>query len=289
MVDLRYHVASLAAVFIALVIGILVGVGLSSRGSVSNPEKARLHAIINEKEDRIRLLSGQVSSLRQQQDADGAYIDATAPLLMAGRLAGERVGVVFIGPINGPLPGKITDALMEANASPASPIRSLKAPIDPQAIDNLLAGKPAYARFVGDSKLGDLGRVLGRQLATTGETPLWNLLYDQLVNERRGRLRQLDGLVVVRSANAQLGPTARFLAGFYKGLANAGIPVVGAEAKDAQVSAVPAFDQAHLASVDDVDTASGELALVVLLAGGGESGAHYGVKPGAQAILPPLG
>ena len=32
MFDLRYHVASLAAVFIALIIGILVGVGLSGSG-----------------------------------------------------------------------------------------------------------------------------------------------------------------------------------------------------------------------------------------------------------------
>ena len=34
MFDLRYHVASLAAVFLALLIGILVGVGISDRGLV---------------------------------------------------------------------------------------------------------------------------------------------------------------------------------------------------------------------------------------------------------------
>ena len=32
MFDLRYHVASLAAVFIALIVGILVGVGLAGSG-----------------------------------------------------------------------------------------------------------------------------------------------------------------------------------------------------------------------------------------------------------------
>jgi len=34
MFDLRYHVASLTAVFLALVIGILVGVGIADRGLV---------------------------------------------------------------------------------------------------------------------------------------------------------------------------------------------------------------------------------------------------------------
>ena len=42
MFDLRYHVASLTAVFVALVIGILVGVGLSGKGFVNDAERANL-------------------------------------------------------------------------------------------------------------------------------------------------------------------------------------------------------------------------------------------------------
>jgi hypothetical protein len=41
MFDFRYHVASLAAVFFALVIGILVGVALASHG-LGNTERDRL-------------------------------------------------------------------------------------------------------------------------------------------------------------------------------------------------------------------------------------------------------
>ena len=44
MFDLRYHVASLAAVFVALVIGIFVGVGLSGKGFVNDAERANLQA-----------------------------------------------------------------------------------------------------------------------------------------------------------------------------------------------------------------------------------------------------
>ena len=40
--DFRYHVASLIAVFIALVIGILVGIGLSGKGFVSDAERKNL-------------------------------------------------------------------------------------------------------------------------------------------------------------------------------------------------------------------------------------------------------
>ena len=46
MFDLRYHVASLAAVFVALLVGILVGVGLSGRGFVNDAERANLNSQI---------------------------------------------------------------------------------------------------------------------------------------------------------------------------------------------------------------------------------------------------
>ena len=42
MFDLRYHVASLAAVFLALVIGILVGVGIADRGYVDKAQRGLL-------------------------------------------------------------------------------------------------------------------------------------------------------------------------------------------------------------------------------------------------------
>ena len=46
MFDLRYHVASLAAVFIALAVGIVIGVAIASGGSVEDatPESARVSA-----------------------------------------------------------------------------------------------------------------------------------------------------------------------------------------------------------------------------------------------------
>ena len=54
MFDLRYHAASLAAVFLALIIGILVGVGITRGGFVSSAERGALNA--------------QVADLRDQRD-----------------------------------------------------------------------------------------------------------------------------------------------------------------------------------------------------------------------------
>src|SRR5918999_3805272 len=97
MFDLRYHVASLAAVFIALVIGILVGVGLSGRGLLDETERQRLQ------EDIARL---DRESDRQQQRieellAAEQYERATYEAVMDGRLDGQRIALVFVGPIDG--------------------------------------------------------------------------------------------------------------------------------------------------------------------------------------------
>ena len=65
MFDLRYHVASLAAVFLALIIGILVGVGISGKGFVSDSERK----LLNEK---IARLQGQLDSATRRSDSSPA-------------------------------------------------------------------------------------------------------------------------------------------------------------------------------------------------------------------------
>jgi hypothetical protein len=54
MFDLRYHVASLAAVFLALVIGILVGVGISDTGYVDKGYRGLLEQRIAKLQSDLR-------------------------------------------------------------------------------------------------------------------------------------------------------------------------------------------------------------------------------------------
>ena len=62
MFDLRYHVASLAAVFIALIIGILVGVGIADRGLLDKGTRRLL-------EDRITVLQNRLDNASQRTAA----------------------------------------------------------------------------------------------------------------------------------------------------------------------------------------------------------------------------
>jgi hypothetical protein len=283
--DLRYHVASLAAVFIALILGIVIGVGLSGSGVTKEADLkvARLDR------DKARAEAQQFKEQRDQLRKASNAFDRVYPVVMQDLLLGKRIAVLFVGRVDGGLASEIETALTDAGAHPAIRTLALKVPIDVKQLDNVLVAQgPQLERYVGDDKLDVLGSALADELVNGGETPLWKALGRVLIGERTGNVRQrADGVVVVRTIKPQEGPTARFLRGLYTGLASSDAPAVGVEDTGTTPSAIPTFDDRGLASVDDIDLDTGRAALALLLAGA-RSG-HYGVRDDAEAILPETG
>jgi hypothetical protein len=288
MFDLRYHVASLAAVFLALVIGILVGVGISDRGLVDRAQRGLLEQRIDKLRTDLGNAQKHADDLAAQQRATQAFVTATYPELMANRLRGKRIALVFLGPTDAHVQASLEQLLTDAGASGWVRVRALKLPLDVPQIDKALAGEPSLARYVGDARLPALGKSLAEELAAGGKAPLWTTLAEQIVAERAGsEKRPADDVIVVRTAGKQYDGTATFLAGFYSGLIAAPVPVVGVETTDSSQSTVTAFRRNGISSVDDVDQEIGRFALTLLL--NGAKAGHYGVKPSAtDGVLPPL-
>ncbi len=288
MFDFRYHVASLAAVFVALVIGILVGVGVSSNDTLSHSERKLLNEQKAELQARYTALAGQLNALQDQERASSAFSSAAYATVMSNRLKGKRIGIVFVGPDDTQLRGLVQGALSDSGGV-STRYRSLQVPVDPVAIQKALASHPVLAaKYAGPAGLEKLGKELGSELVKGGKAPLWGPLSNLLVSERLGGSNTpLDGVVVVRTATPQHGPTVGFLHGFYSGLASAGAPAVGVETSDTKVSAMPVFRQLGISTVDDLQTPAGRLALAALLAGAQPG--HYGLDQSADAsVLPPL-
>jgi Copper transport outer membrane protein, MctB len=287
MFDLRYHVASLAAVFLALVIGILVGVGISSQGVISTNERDVLNERIAELKRQRDSARQRAADLTRSQRVSQTFVSRTYPALMSGRLQATRVAVLFVGSADGSVPAEIEETLTDADSSGIVRLRALKVPIDVSTISRILSSRRPLARYAGARRLGELGEALAVEFVTGGRAPLWTALTRVLVEERSGDAREpVDAVVVVRSTGPQQRGSARFLAGLYAGLVGSGAAVVGVETSDAPLSAVETYRERGISSVDDVDTPAGRLALAVLLAGG-EPG-HYGVKASAEDLLPPV-
>jgi hypothetical protein len=287
MFDLRYHVVSLAAVFIALVIGILVGVALASHG-LGNTERKRLEEDLRRAENQTEVLQGQVDELNSGREADQAYVEGTYASVMANRLKGKKIAVLFVGSSDDKHSSQVKRALLDASAGEPLRLRVIKVPIDPATLAKRLAKRPFLAAYSGRDQLTHLGEALGQEFAAGTDTPLWNALQNVIVEEKAGPPKPpADGVVIVRTATAQQGATALFLKGLYAGLADVGVPVVGVERTDDDGSAIKAFQQAGFSTVDDVDSRVGKLALVALLADPMLNG-NYGTKKSAKAELPPI-
>jgi hypothetical protein len=288
MFDLRYHVASLAAVFLALIIGIVVGVGISGKGFVSDSERSLFNERIADLKGRLESATLRGAELARAQRAAQAFVADAYPALMDGRMTGKRVALVFVGPVDGRTRSLVEQALRDAGGQPPLRTVAVKLPVDLPPIRRALSGRPALAPLATDRRIDDLGRRLGEELVAAGDSVLWQLLSADLVEERSGKAPPpADGVAVARTVAPQAGPTARFLAGFYAGLGSAGVPAVGVERSQAGDSAVGAFAKQDLSTVDDLETEAGRLAFVLLL--GGATPGQYGVKTTADdGVLPQI-
>jgi hypothetical protein len=284
MFDLRYHVASLAAVFLALIIGILVGVGIS--GPVDNQKTKFLEEQVAKYQDQLDKTASESPRRAREEQAARSFINEAYPVLARNRLRGKQIAVVFVGDADAGTSRAVNGLLNDSGAQQLR-LRALKVPVDVAQLDAALKNQPAASGLRGRKNVEDLGRALGEELMLGGDTPLWDSLTDALGGETvGGNKKPADGVIVVRSGPPQRGATSRFLVGLYSGLASAAVPAVGVEQSDAAHSAVEVFDQAGLSTVDNVDQPMGRLSTVLLL-GGAPSG-HYGVKESADDPLPPL-
>jgi Copper transport outer membrane protein, MctB len=288
MFDLRYHVVSLAAVFLALVLGVLLGVGISETGRLDDVERDSYEARIGDLEGRLEAAAEQDLATEGQREASETLFDEVYPLFMEDRLAGRRVVTVFVGSPgeNNAVRDGIERMLDDAGSSGPFRFRELDVPFDTKAIRGALDGNTDLAQFGREDSLGELGEQLARELVAGGETPLWDELEELIVGEEAGIGNAApDAVVVARTAEPQQGETAAVLAGFYRGLAGGGAPALAVEATETSPSAVPVYARMSLSTVDAIDTDVGRLAAALVLAGG-PSGS-YGVKESAEdGVLP---
>jgi Copper transport outer membrane protein, MctB len=265
--DFRYHVVSLAAVFLALVLGILVGVAISDPGLADRTDKQNLR-------DEIARLEGQLedASARERSDrAARAFADDAYDVVMEGRLRGVDVGILVVGQPDDAVVDQVTAAITDAGGDLVR-MRALRVPVSDGLSDELAPSQ--------------LGRELGEEFVAGGETPMWDDLSSELVLERDGSFElPAQAVVVVRTVAPQRHETARMLRGLYEGIRGS-VPAAGAESSTTEPSAVEVWDAAGLSVVDNVDTPVGRVSLAVVL--GGTANGHFGVKDGARALVPPI-
>jgi hypothetical protein len=284
MFDLRYHVASLAAVFFALVIGILVGVALASHG-LGHAERQQLEHDLRDAQSSNAKLQDELRSYR----GDVAFADNAYGAVMQNRLHGLRIAVLFIGKVDAKTRGAVDQTVTDAGGTVLR-LRAISVPIDPKTIEKTLGGHKQLASFTnGADRFRRIGVELADEFLVGGETPLWDVLESHLVEERSGSSkRAADAVVIARTVQPQTRlATAQFLSAMLTELADQSLPVIGVERNKTLPSSVPVFARFGLSTVDDLDQPIGRVALAVLLSSPDPGTGHYGLRDGESA-LPPI-
>ncbi len=282
MFDFRYHALSLAAVFIALVVGLLLGVAIGDKELVSSARqdlRSSLRADVRQADQERD--EAKAALREQQQFADDAY-----PILTKDQLRGRRIGLVVLGSDDG-APDLIRRALQPTGAD-LSLVAVVRENVQLEALAESARGT-SYADVARDpSLLDDLGRRAGIQMVLGGR--LVRRLRTPLMQTLSGEFGGLDGVIVMRPApKPKDKDTAKRLTalqdGIARGLGQTGVKVVGVERRRSDPSHIGWYRDRELSSVDNIDEQAGRAAMVFVLAGA--QGA-YGRGDGAQALLPPV-
>ena len=275
MFDFRYHALSLIAVFVALVLGLLLGVAIGDKGLVSSAENNIKESLRAD----VRAEQRKAADLTDKLAAKDKFEQEVFPVLVSGQLTERKIGVVFLGQSSDEINNEVSTAMDASDGKRVGAV-NVREPLSVDDLASRASGTRYEALATGDDKLWEsFGTRIGVQLTRGGK--LLGRERRALFSAVAGSLGPYDGVVVARNIpdsvkGDDLHRVNAFEQGLMKGLTSRNTPVVGVEHADTDPTQVPWFRDHGLSTVDNLDDTAGQAALVFLLAGNtdGAFGVH---------------
>jgi hypothetical protein len=313
VIDFRYHVVSIVAVFLALALGLFLG-STALQGFVFQDVKQRL----TNSEDHVRALERQVDQLNNQVDHSRKFGDLIEPYTVAGRLSGQLVVVVSAPGASGDMRSRLMATLERSGATVTADVRLQSPLIDPRQ-DAFLTGLADRVNIPGrdtpagtgaERAVAQIADVLGvrpdtRPLsAATVANVLSTYADGNLVttppvhgNEPRpGTLAiVLTGPSPARSADPQLVQSEQtVLVDLAKDLDTTSLgavvvgPAAGANAQTDLVASVQSGTGSGVSAVRGIDQSAGRIAAIFALVEQlNDKFGSYGTVPGSTPLPTP--
>ena len=285
MLDFRYHALSLVAVFLALAIGIVLGVTIGD-SLVSDAERS----LRGDLRADVENAHADATKARGELGGRDRMLDQIYPKLVASRLSGGRVAVVSWGP----LPDNVESGVRDAVSKGGGRIDSISVFDKPLTALKGAIGAEVFAEETADEEsLKTLGHSLARSIAAGGE--MAESLRSELPDDFAGRFRGADAVVFFEAPKPDDGSDedgikereddrARTIeSALIDELLKQTIAVVGVEATNTEPSQIGRYKSLKLSTADSVDKSGGRMALVFTLAG---AKGNFGFKSSAQNPLP---
>lgn len=318
MINFRYHIVSIAAVFLALAVGIVLG-STELRGTAFNALTRTSNSLNNE----LQTKKAQIAALNQLVSADESFAQASEAQLLHGLLAGQRVVLVNAPGAPGSVISGLTTALQHAGSTVTGQVNLQPKLLDAsQSNQNFLSqlalqlapsgttppngtGLQQAARLLGSAILTKSNPATGSASTTSGK-PASNS-QAVLASYAQAGLISTSGhpnvpatlALVVTPATPPASatdsdPANQGLITLAQQLNTAGLGTVMAGSASGSVagSAIDALRAGNagsqISSVDFADTTTGQIVTVwaLLQALTGHKPGSYGVDPGNTAAVP---
>ncbi|HEX6921406.1 MAG TPA: copper transporter [Actinomycetes bacterium] len=316
MIDFRYHIVSLVAVFLALGVGILLG---------SGPLDEQIQGTLQTQTDQLREeqqhLREEITSLNKEVDLGDDFAKEVAGPITANQLTARTVAVFALPGVDKGLVDETTKSLQNAGATVTGTVTLTDFYVDPSKAqspmeDLALRLVPAGVTFPKNASVMDrVGTVVARSTVTSD--PDQSTKVDQSAAELISGMQELGALEVTgqpgRRAElavvvAPPAPTDKNVKAETVDAANAallslttaldrgsrGVVVTGAKMSAAQGGFVQAVrgssDQAKgVSTIDVADTPVGHIALVLALVEQTRGAAgDYGAGQGVDSVVPDI-
>ncbi len=284
MYNLRYHVASLVAVFLALTVGLVLGTVVAERGTLEGQSST----LVADLQKQFAQIQKDNADLRSGLERDRSFAEDVVPALTAGALSGKNVAVlVNTGRSNG-LSAVVTAIEAAGGTAVVLTQESAAMGLDeaiPEGLPDLLGGSFAdeTAAPASDAFKDAVAEALAMELRRAGNRPVLDVLIESgaLSSDSKSDIAEVEGCVFMTSFSGQPDDLSARVAG---ALGVHGAMVVGAEATSQSTGVAAESVDRGFSALDNVDTPQGAYSLVWLLTG--RATGYFGIGPGADAVYP---
>src|SRR5438132_261564 len=164
MFDYRYHALSLAAVLLALAVGIVIGVAIGDSNLVSSAKSG----IVRDLSSEVAAAQRQTGQLRGQLSSEEAFTNALYPIAVHGLLEGRPIGVVFLGNPSDQIEGLVRDAVSQGGGDVVTVV-AVREPVDLAGLGRAAAGTRYAALAEAQSSGGSSSQLVERFGALAGK------------------------------------------------------------------------------------------------------------------------
>jgi len=287
IIDLKYHIASLVAVFLALGLGILIGSTVSGGDAIIEQQQQladNLEQQLEELREKNEIMQMEIASIQVDYNIQKQFEEQALPLMIQDKLKDKSLAIIETNNYS------FSDDLINTLNMAGGEVKSVTT-----ILNGLNAGekKDEICKELGWGSLSDetfirrIAKAVAEGVCMGDNLAVLNYLAGKELLDMKGDFGvQLDGLIIVGGSQDNQNIKIKVIdIPIIEYFLSRKIPVFGVEKSNVVCSYMEEYQKKRISTVDNIDTIPGQVALVLAISG---KPGHYGVKSTAQQLLPAI-